>query len=121
MRFIRNYFRLLKTMIYSSNPIKRIPSKEMEFKKKQLFHIWDKRTDQREALRLQHHPQVTALEQLPLLHPWYPRSHLRRHYPRSRSTLHQHPVLYVTFPPGSNKPFWNDLVSEEQILVSAIL
>ncbi|KAH0906205.1 hypothetical protein HID58_038032, partial [Brassica napus] len=72
------------------------------------------RTDQREALRLQHHPQVTALEQLPLLHPWYPRSHLRRHYPRSRSTLHQNPVLYVTFPPGSHKPFWNDLENPEE-------
>ncbi|CAF1929873.1 unnamed protein product [Brassica oleracea] len=86
----------------------------MEFKKKQLFDIWDKRTDQREALRLQHHPQVTALEPLPLLHPWYPRSHLRRHYPRSRSILHQNPVLYVSFPPGSTKPFWNDIENPEE-------
>ncbi|CAN7031823.1 unnamed protein product [Brassica rapa subsp. trilocularis] len=86
----------------------------MKFKKKQLFHIWDKRTDQREALRLQHHPQVTALEQLPLLHPWYPRSHLRRHYPRSRSTLHQNPVLYVTFPPGQSRLSLISEVVQEQ-------
>ncbi|KAF2555677.1 hypothetical protein F2Q68_00015452 [Brassica cretica] len=72
------------------------------------------RTDQREALRLQHHPQVTALEQLPLLHPWYPLSHLRRHYPRSRSILHQNPVLYVSFPPGSTKPFWNDIIGTKE-------
>ncbi|WZZ29083.1 hypothetical protein YC2023_012484 [Brassica napus] len=79
-------------------------------------HRKQKRTDEREALRLQHHPHVIALEPLPLPHPWSPRSHLRRHHPRSRSTLYQNPVLYLSFPQGRMKLFGTILYPKNRYL-----